>query len=65
MNNPEIILADEPTGKLDSKTSEEIIGMFRELNKKENITILMVTHEAEIGAKADCIVRMSDGVIVS
>ncbi|MBP9839351.1 MAG: ABC transporter ATP-binding protein [Proteobacteria bacterium] len=65
VNNPEIILADEPTGNLDSKTSEEIISMFEELNKKENITILMVTHEAEIGAKADRIVRMSDGVIVS
>jgi putative ABC transport system ATP-binding protein len=61
-NNPEVILADEPTGNLDSKTGEEILEMFINLNK-EGKTIIMVTHDKELAKKARHIVRLKDGRI--
>ncbi|MGQ9731999.1 MAG: ABC transporter ATP-binding protein [Candidatus Zipacnadales bacterium] len=60
---PAIVLADEPTGNLDSRTSCEIIGLLRQLNK-EGVTIVLVTHDPEIGACAKRIVKMRDGQIV-
>ncbi|MCD4843764.1 MAG: ABC transporter ATP-binding protein [Methanosarcinales archaeon] len=62
MNNPPILLADEPTGNLDSKRAEEIIQLLRKLNK-EGQTIVMITHELHIGKKADRIIRLKDGLI--
>lgn len=64
LNNPALILADEPTGNLDTKTSEEIMIIFRKLNDEKKITIVMVTHEADIGAQAKKRIFMRDGVIV-
>ncbi len=64
VNNPEILLADEPTGQLDSRTSEEIMKIFQDLNRARGITILLVTHSDEIAAYADRIVRFRDGRIV-
>jgi putative ABC transport system ATP-binding protein len=64
VNNPAIILADEPTGNLDSKTSYDIMNLFKELNEKGN-TIIMVTHEEDIAAYARRIVRLRDGKIES
>jgi len=64
LNNPSFILADEPTGNLDSKTSDEIMGIFRKLNEEKKITIVMVTHEADIGAQAKRRIFMRDGQIV-
>ncbi len=64
VNNPSIILADEPTGNLDSKTSEEIMALFEEIHKKGN-TIIVVTHEEDIARHAHRIVRLKDGVIES
>ena len=64
VNNPSIILADEPTGNLDSKTSEEIMSLFREIHKLGN-TIIVVTHEEEIAQHANRIVRIKDGMIES
>jgi putative ABC transport system ATP-binding protein len=64
LNNPSLILADEPTGNLDTKTSEEIMDIFTKLNKEKGITIVMVTHEADIGAKAKRRIHMRDGLIV-
>jgi len=64
INAPSLILADEPTGNLDSHTSEEIMALFRELND-EGITIVLVTHEADIAAHAKRQVRFFDGLIVS
>lgn len=64
VNNPSIILADEPTGNLDSRTSYEIMALFKELNEKGN-TIIMVTHEEDIAAYARRIVRLRDGAIES
>ena len=64
LNNPSLILADEPTGNLDTKTSDEIMTIFRNLNEEKNITIVMVTHEADIGAQAKQRIFMRDGLIV-
>ncbi len=64
VGNPSILLADEPTGNLDSKTSEEIIGLFRQLHA-EGQTIVMVTHEEDIAGHARRIVRLRDGKVVS
>lgn len=64
VNNPAIILADEPTGNLDSKTSVEIMGLFEEIHKKGN-TIILVTHEEDIAMHAHRIVRLKDGMIES
>jgi putative ABC transport system ATP-binding protein len=62
VNNPSIILADEPTGNLDSKTSYDIMGLFQELHDKGN-TIIMVTHEDDIARYAHRIVRLKDGLV--
>jgi len=63
INNPRLILADEPTGNLDSTTSEEIMALFSELNQ-DGISIILVTHETEIAAHASRQVRFLDGRIV-
>jgi len=63
MNQPSIILADEPTGNLDSKSGDEIIGILQDLNKK-GTTLLLVTHNDDLAKKAGKIIRMKDGRIV-
>lgn len=63
VNGPSILLADEPTGNLDSRTGEEIMALFAELNAKGN-TIILVTHEEEIAAHARRVVRLRDGKIL-
>jgi len=64
LNRPRLILADEPTGNLDSKTSDEIMNIFEKLNHEEGISIIMVTHEADIGVRAKRRIHMKDGLIV-
>ena len=64
VNNPSILLADEPTGALDSKTSVEIMALFEELFQKGN-TIILVTHEEDIARKAHRIVKLRDGKVLS
>ncbi len=64
VNNPAIILADEPTGNLDSKTSVEIMGLLEDIHKKGN-TIILVTHEEDIAMHAHRIVRLKDGIVES
>ena len=64
VNDPAIILADEPTGELDSETSEALVAMLRRLNRDEGRTIVIVTHDPEVAAAADRIVRLHDGRIV-
>jgi putative ABC transport system ATP-binding protein len=63
VNKPEIILADEPTGNLDSERSAEVLALFREFNREHGQTIVLVTHDAEVGEACDRIIRMRDGRI--
>jgi putative ABC transport system ATP-binding protein len=65
VNNPAIILADEPTGNLDTENSEIVLNMFRELNEKFRQTIIMITHNPEAAAVCSRIIRMRDGHIVN
>jgi len=64
INNPAIVLADEPTGNLDSKASEEILDLLKLSNKKYKQTIIMITHDLELAAAADRIITIEDGKIV-
>src|SRR6185437_3068476 len=61
VNSPEIILADEPTGALDSRTGLEIMAIFQQLNRDAGITLMMVTHDSDIAAHAGRIIRFQDG----
>lgn len=63
VNNPKILLADEPTGALDSKTSEEILNLFAELNS-QGVTVIIVTHDNNVAKRCKRILRMTDGKIV-
>ncbi|HUK30484.1 MAG TPA: ABC transporter ATP-binding protein [Candidatus Acidoferrum sp.] len=64
INEPKIVLADEPTGNLDSKNSEIVLNMLRQLNKEFGQTIVMITHNPDAAAYGDSVVHMRDGVIV-
>ena len=65
VNHPRVLLADEPTGNLDSRTSEEILRMFQQLNSAEGITIILVTHDPGVAQHAQRIIRIKDGLIES
>ncbi len=65
VNRPAVILADEPTGELDSTTSETLMGMLRGLNRDRGVTIIIVTHDAGIAGATDRVVRLSDGKVVA
>ncbi len=65
VNSPRILFADEPTGNLDTKMSDEILGIFREINEKEGVTIVLVTHEPDVANSAKRIVKLVDGEIAS
>lgn len=64
MNNPSIILADEPTGNLDSDTTEQIYDLMRKINKKYNTTFIIVTHDQHVAEKTDRIIEVKDGRII-
>ena len=63
INNPGILLADEPTGNLDSTTSKEVLHMFKDLNRQKGITVILVTHDPKIAAFTDRAINMEDGLI--
>lgn len=65
VNNPTLILADEPTGNLDTKTGEIVLGTFQRLNEEQGKTIILITHEHEVAEHADRIISLRDGEIVS
>ena len=64
MNTPAVVLADEPTGNLDSKNSQEIMNLLRESNEKFHQTLIMITHDENIALQADRIIAIEDGKIV-
>ena len=64
VNNPAIVWADEPTGNLDSKAANEVLALMRELNREHGQTLVVVTHDLQIGEMCDRIIRMKDGLIV-
>ena len=64
-NNPSIILADEPTGSLDSKTSNMILELLINLHKEEKVTLIVVTHDMEVAKLADRIIEVLDGKIIN
>ena len=65
INNPKLIFADEPTGNLDTKTGKEIMKLLRELNKKKNLTFIIVTHDDDIAKNSDRIIKLKDGKIIN
>ena len=64
VNDPSLILADEPTGNLDSKTGEVVLGTFQKLNKELGRTIVLITHEQDIAEHADRILFIKDGMLI-
>ena len=64
VNQPSIILADEPTGNLDSQTSKEIMGIMQTLNEQQGITIMLVTHEPDIAQYAKRVILFKDGLVI-
>ncbi len=64
VNNPSLLFADEPTGNLDSRTSEEVLGMFGRLNQEDGLTIILVTHDPGVAGHAQRVVQIHDGIIV-
>jgi len=65
VNNPALVLGDEPTGEVDSETSTQLIDLMRRMNREKGITFVIVTHDLEIAARADRIIRLKDGRVAS
>jgi ABC-type lipoprotein export system ATPase subunit len=65
INRPAIILGDEPTGSVDTQTSQELVGLMRWLNREERVTFVIVTHDLELAARADRMIGLKDGQVVS
>jgi len=64
INQPSLVLADEPTGNLDSQSSAEVLDLFRKLNREEGVAVIVVTHDRDVAAVADRLIEMKDGSIV-
>jgi len=65
VNGPSILMGDEPTGNLDSRTGQDVIALFRRLNQEQGLTVIIVTHDPEVAASADRVVTLRDGLILS
>ncbi|MDQ6773353.1 MAG: ABC transporter ATP-binding protein [Candidatus Dormibacteraeota bacterium] len=65
INRPALVLGDEPTGAVDSQTSQELLGLMRRLNREEGVTFVLVTHDADLAGRADRRIRLKDGQVVT
>jgi putative ABC transport system ATP-binding protein len=65
INRPALVLADEPTGAVDTQTAQEVIGVMRRLNREEGVTFALVTHDLDLAAQTDRMIRLKDGKVVS
>jgi putative ABC transport system ATP-binding protein len=65
VNRPAVVLADEPTGAVDTQTADELVSLLRHLNREERVTIVVVTHDLELAARTDRMVRLKDGVVLA
>jgi len=65
VNNPDLILADEPTGNLDSKTGDIVLDTFQKLNRELGHTIILITHERYVADHADRVIELKDGIIIA
>ena len=65
VNRPALVLADEPTGAVDTQTSEDLVGLMRRLNREEGVTFVIVTHDLEVAGRTDRVVRLQDGRVIS
>jgi putative ABC transport system ATP-binding protein len=65
VNRPALVLADEPTGAVDTQTADELVSLLRHLNREERVTIVVVTHDLELAARTDRMVRLKDGVVLA
>jgi putative ABC transport system ATP-binding protein len=65
INRPALVLGDEPTGAVDSQTSMELLALMRRMNREENVTFLIVTHDLELASRADRMIRLKDGKVVA
>jgi putative ABC transport system ATP-binding protein len=65
VNEPAILMADEPTGNLDTRTSREVIALFRQLNEEQNITVILVTHDQDVARNARRTIVLRDGYVVA
>jgi lipoprotein releasing system ATP-binding protein len=65
INKPSFLLCDEPTGNLDSKTAEEVISLIKKINRENQMTVILVTHNVELANIADCVYHLKDGILVN
>jgi len=65
VNGPSILMGDEPTGNLDSRTGRDVIDLFRRLNREQGLTVIIVTHDTGVADAADRVIALSDGLVVS